>query len=117
MAHGDRRGSVLGITVTLVLGLAFVAGVLGVEWPSAIAEGVTPSASAAGAIFFMMTGMHALHVLTGLIFLGDCPAQGQLGLYSEEKHWGVEAAAVYWHFVDVVWIFFYPALYLIGRLL
>jgi len=43
--------------------------------------------------------------------------KGLKGLYSEEKHWGVEAAAVYWHFVDVVWIFFYPALYLIGKLL
>jgi cytochrome c oxidase subunit 3 len=117
MEHGDRRGFILGMTATLVLGLAFVAGVLGVEWPSAIAEGVTPSASAAGAVFFMMTGMHALHVVTGLIFLGVVLRKGARGLYSEEKHWGVEAAAVYWHFVDVVWIFFYPALYLIGKLL
>lgn len=117
MEHGDRRGFVIGIVATLVLGLAFVAGVLGVEWPSAIAEGVTPSASAAGAVFFMMTGMHALHVVTGLIFLGVVLRKGLMGLYSEEKHWGVEAAAVYWHFVDVVWIFFYPALYLIGKLL
>lgn len=117
MKHGDRRGFVIGISATLLLGLAFVAGVLGVEWPSAIREGVTPSASAAGAIFFMMTGMHALHVVTGLVLLGTVLRKGLLGLYSEEKHWGVEAAAVYWHFVDVVWIFFYPALYLIGKLL
>ncbi len=117
MEHGDRRGFVIGIVATLVLGLIFVVGVLGVEWPSAIAEGVTPSASAGSAVFFMMTGMHALHVLTGLVFLGIVLRKGLLGIYSEEKHWGVEAAAVYWHFVDVVWIFFYPALYLIGKLL
>jgi cytochrome c oxidase subunit III len=117
MAHGDRRGFVIGIVATLVLGFIFVAGVLGVEWPTAIAEGVTPSASAGSAIFFMMTGMHALHVVTGLVFLGIVLRKGLLGIYSEEKHWGVEAAAVYWHFVDVVWIFFYPALYLIGKLL
>jgi cytochrome c oxidase subunit 3 len=117
MSHGDRRGFIIGITATLVLGLAFVAGVLGIEWPSAIAEGVTPSASAAGAIFFMMTGMHAFHVITGLIILGIVMRKGARGFYNEEKHWGVEAAAVYWHFVDVVWIFFYPALYLIGKLL
>jgi cytochrome c oxidase subunit 3 len=116
MAHGDRRGFMIGVVATLVLGLGFVAGVLGVEWPSAIAEGVTPSASAAGAIFFMMTGMHALHVITGLIFLGIVLRNGSRGVYSAEKHWGVEAAAVYWHFVDVVWIFFYPALYLVGKL-
>jgi cytochrome c oxidase subunit III len=117
MAHGDRRAFRTGITITLVLGALFVAGVLGIEWPSAIREGVSPSESAAGAIFFMMTGMHAFHVITGLIVLGIVMRKGARGYYTEEKHWGVEAAAVYWHFVDVVWIFFYPALYLIGRLL
>lgn len=117
MEHGDRKGFLIGIIATLVLGFAFVAGVLGVEWPTAIAEGVTPSINAAGAIFFMMTGMHALHVVTGLIFLSIVLRNGSRGLYSPEKHWAVEAAAVYWHFVDVVWIFFYPALYLIGKLI
>lgn len=117
MEHGDRRGFIIGIIATLVLGLTFVAGVLGVEWPSAIAEGVTPSVNAAGAVFFMMTGMHALHVITGLIFLTIVLRNGSRGLYSTEKHWAVEASAIYWHFVDVVWIFFYPALYLIGRLI
>jgi cytochrome c oxidase subunit 3 len=117
MEHGDRRGFMVGIAVTLILGFGFVAGVLGVEWPSAIAEGITPDANAAGAIFFMMTGMHALHVVTGLIFLSIVLRNGSRGLYSSEKHWAVEAAAVYWHFVDVVWIFFYPALYLIGKII
>lgn len=117
MENGDRRGFLIGITVTLILGIGFVAGVLGVEWPSAIAEGVTPAANAAGAIFFMMTGMHALHVFTGLIFLSIVLRNGRRGVYSAEKHWAVEAATIYWHFVDVVWIFFYPALYLIGRLI
>jgi len=116
MEHGDRKNFVLFTVLTLVLGLTFVAGVLGVEWPSAIAEGVTPSTNAAGAVFFMMTGMHAFHVITGLIFLSIIIRNGLRGLYSPEKHWGVEAATVYWHFVDVVWIFFYPALYLIGKI-
>jgi len=116
MQHGDRRGFIVGIVATLILGVGFVAGVLAVEWPTALADGITPSANAAGAIFFMMTGMHALHVVTGLIFLGVVLRNGVRGLYSAEKHWPVEAAAVYWHFVDVVWIFFYPALYLIGKL-
>jgi cytochrome c oxidase subunit III len=117
MAHGDRKGFVIGILATLILGLGFLGGVLGVEWPSAIRAGVTPSANAAGAVFFMMTGMHAFHVLTGVIFLGIVLRNGARGIYSPEKHWAVEAAAVYWHFVDVVWIFFYPALYLIGKLI
>jgi cytochrome c oxidase subunit 3 len=117
MEHGDRKGFIFGIIMTLVLGLGFLAGVLGVEWPNAMRAGVTPSANAAGAIFYMMTGMHAFHVLTGVIFLSIVLRNGSHGVYSEEKHWAVEAAAVYWHFVDVVWIFFYPALYLIGKLI
>jgi cytochrome c oxidase subunit III len=52
--------------------------------------------------------------LTGVILLAVVLRNGARGLYSGGKHWAVEAAAVYWHFVDVVWIFFYPALYLIG---
>ena len=117
MAHGDRKGFLIGTTITLILGIGFLLGVVGVEWPQAIHEGVTPSSGAAGAIFFMMTGMHAFHVLTGVIFLIIILRNGSRGLYSEERHWAVEAAAVYWHFVDVVWIFFYPALYLIGTVI
>jgi cytochrome c oxidase subunit 3 len=64
----------------------------------------------------MMTGMHAFHVLTGVLLLFLVWNKGRKGLYSEENHWGVEAATIYWHFVDVVWIFFYPALYLIGKI-
>lgn len=117
MEHDDRKGFLTSTGMTLLLGVAFLAGVVGVEWPGAIREGVTPSSSAAGAIFFMMTGMHAFHVLTGVIFLVVILRNGARGLYSAEKHWGVEAATVYWHFVDVVWIFFYPALYLIGSVI
>ena len=117
MEHGDRKGFIRGISITLFLGIAFLLGVIGVEWPQAIREGVTPSSGAGGAIFFMMTGMHAFHVLTGVIFLTIVLRNGARSLYSGEKHWAVEAAAVYWHFVDVVWIFFYPALYLIGTVL
>lgn len=117
IAHGDRRGFLLNTGITLLMGLGFLLGVVGVEWPLAAREGLTPASSAAGAVFYMMTGMHAFHVLTGLIFLLIILNNGRRNIYSAEKHWAVEAGAVYWHFVDVVWIFFYPALYLIGRLL
>jgi cytochrome c oxidase subunit 3 len=117
MEHGDRKGFQTGIILTLILGIGFLLGVVGVEWPLAIREGVTPSSGAEGAVFFMMTGMHAFHVLTGVILLLVVLRNGMRGLYSQERHWAVEAAAVYWHFVDVVWIFFYPALYLIGTVL
>lgn len=117
MERNNRKGFIVGIVLTLILGLGFLGGVVGVEWPNAIKAGVTPSSNAAGAVFFMMTGMHAFHVLTGVILLSIVLRNGARGLYSGEKHWAVEAAAVYWHFVDVVWIFFYPALYLIGKLI
>ena len=111
--NGDRRGFLNNVAVTFILGLGFLLGVVLVEWRLAIHEGLTPSSSPAGGVFFMMTGMHAFHVFTGLILLAIVWINGRRGLY-DVKSYPVEAAAVYWHFVDVVCIFFYPALYLIG---
>jgi cytochrome c oxidase subunit 3 len=111
--NGDRQGFLNNTMITFLLGLGFFIGVVAVEWRLAAHEGLTASSGAAGAAFYMMTGMHAFHVLTGLIFLAVVWVNARKGLY-DEKHYPVEAAAVYWHFVDVVWIFFYPALYLIG---
>jgi cytochrome c oxidase subunit 3 len=116
MSHGDRKGFLLNTSVTLALGVAFLLGVVGLEWPTAIHEGISPDSGAAGAVFFMMTGMHAFHVFSGVVFLLVILNNGRRGLYSAEKHWAVEAGAVYWHFVDLVWIFFYPALYLVGSI-
>ena len=130
MHNGDRKGFLRYTGWTFLLGLAFLLGVVIIEWHAipwiadpvlalfGEAEGVEPlkpSSGPAGAVFFMMTGMHAFHVLTGLIFLAVVWLNAKRGLY-DEKNYPVEAAAVYWHFVDVVWIFFYPALYLIGAL-
>jgi cytochrome c oxidase subunit 3 len=113
MEFDDHKQYVINTTVTIVLGILFLVGVVGIEWRLAP---FGPSTNLAGAIFFIMTGFHAFHVLTGVIFLGIVLRKGMRGLYTGEKHWGVEASVVYWHFVDVVWFFFYPALYLIGTL-
>ena len=117
MSYGDKKGFITNTLITFVLGLGFLFGVVFVEWPAAAAEGLTASSGAPGAVFYMMTGMHAFHVFTGLIFLLIVMNNARKNVYSAEKHWGVEAATVYWHFIDLVWIFFYPALYLIGKLL
>lgn len=114
MAQGNKKGFVTSSIITFILGLGFLIGVVFVEWPGAAHEGLTASSSVTGGVFYMMTGMHAFHVFTGLIFLLVVIRNGIRGLYTPEKHWAVEAATVYWHFIDVVWIFFYPALYLIG---
>lgn len=113
ISQGNRRGFVTSMIITILLGVGFLAGVVGVEWRLAP---FGPGDNAGAAIFYMMTGMHAFHVLSGVIFLGIVLRNGLRGKYSAERHWGVEAVANYWHFVDLVWIFFYPALYLIGIL-
>ncbi len=111
MEHGNRSRALSSLLVTILLGLAFLAGVLGVEWRIAP---FGPGDGAQGAIFYSMTGFHAFHVLTGIIFLTIIRRNLARNKFTQEKHWGVEAAVVYWHFVDLVWIFFYPALYLVG---
>jgi len=111
IAHGDRTGFLVSTAITLVVGLAFLAGVLGVEWRTAP---FGPGDGPQGSVFYMLTGMHAFHVFSGVLFLLIILRNGVRGLYSAEKHWAIEACANYWHFVDVVWIFYYPALYLIG---
>ena len=113
MSLGDGKGFLWNASITLALGLIFLAGVVGVEWQIAPFKAST---DVYGAVFYMMTGMHAFHVLTGVIFLLVVLYNGRKGRYSRENHWAIEAAAIYWHFVDVVWVFFYPALYLIGSL-
>jgi cytochrome c oxidase subunit 3 len=111
IGFGDLKEFKRSILWTIGLGTAFLVGVVALEWPT---SHLSASEDVFGAVFFLMTGMHAFHVLTGIIFLVVIYRNGKNGLYTPERHWAVEAAAVYWHFVDVVWIFFYPAIYLIG---
>lgn len=111
MSLGNRAGFLRNTLITIVLGTLFLIGVVGTEWQLAP---FGPGDGSAGAVFYLMTGMHAFHVLTGVIFLIILYRNVRKGLFTAEAHWPVEAGAVYWHFVDLVWIFFYPALYLIG---
>ena len=110
IAHNDRSSFLRSLLITAALGIAFLVGVVGFEWTGHI----RPTDGAFGAVLYGMTGMHALHVLSGVIFILIVWNNGRKGNYSPERHWGVEACAVYWHYVDLIWVFFYPALYLIG---
>ena len=112
IAYGDQKAFLNSTLITLILGALFLIGVVGVEWQIAP---YGPGEDATWSLFYTMTGFHAFHVLTGLIFLAVVYRNGRKGLFSSERHWPVEASAVYWHFIDVVWVFFYPALYLIGK--
>jgi len=109
MAEGDRASFLRFLLATMMLGLVFVGGV-GIEWSTAEFDVSEPY----GTAFFSMTGLHASHVLSGIVMLGLVYRLGQMGHFSADHHWGVEAVIKYWHFVDVVWVFFYPALYLVS---
>lgn len=107
---GDRQGSQRHVLLTLLLGIVFLLGVA-IEWSQAFQA--FPPEGGFGSIFFIMTGMHAFHVLTGLLMLALLYVTvGRKGLST--NHWGPEAVVKYWHFVDVVWVFFYPAIYLVS---
>jgi len=118
MERGNRRAFSIFILLTAVLGTIFLLGVMVFEWglfPSLYKGHLTPWGDKYGAVVFAMTGMHALHVISGIVFIAIVWNLARKGHYSPERHWGVESCAIYWHYVDVVWIFFYPALYLIGN--
>lgn len=112
IAHGDRTSFLRLLLTTIVLGLVFLIGVVTVEWPEALH--FAPPATGYGTVFFAATGMHAFHVLTGVIILLLVFLNGRRGRYTAQDHWGAEGSIIYWHFVDVVWVFVYPTLYLVG---
>ncbi len=108
----DNRKRFLQYTLaTIALGAIFLVGV-GFEWAAAFQH--FPPGTPFGTVFFAMTGMHALHVLSGIFLLALIYYNGRRGMYSSENAWPPEAIVKYWHFVDVVWVFFYAALYLVS---
>lgn len=113
VSQGNKKGFITSLVITILLGTTFLIGVVGLEWGTAH---FGPGDGAEGAVFYMMTGMHAFHVLTGIIFLLLVLRNGLKGKYTPDKYYAVEASANYWHFVDVVWIIYYPALYLMGTI-
>lgn len=110
LLHNDRKGLIQGLTLTVVLGVLF-STVQAYEYAHA------PFAfknSIYGATFFMATGFHGFHVLVGTIFLGVCLIRALRGDFTPKQHFGFEAAAWYWHFVDVVWLFLFFCIYVWG---
>ncbi len=107
LREGKRSGLIQGLVVTVALGITFTA-VQAYEYahaPFAFQDGIYSST------FFMATGFHGAHVLIGSIFLIVCLARSVVGHFKPEQHFGFEAAAWYWHFVDVVWLFLFFAVY------
>ncbi|UPY37500.1 cytochrome c oxidase subunit 3 [Sediminicoccus sp. KRV36] len=110
LLENDRKNLIIGLALTVVLGMAFT-GLQAWEYsmaPFAFTGGVYPS------VFFLATGFHGFHVIVGTIFLAVCLFRAMAGQFTPERHFGFEAAAWYWHFVDVVWLFLFVSIYVAG---
>jgi len=108
--ENNRKDMANGLILAVILGLIFT-GFQAYEYSHA-AFGF--SGNIYGANFFMATGFHGAHVVIGTIFLFVCYLRVRAGHFTQDKHIGFEAAAWYWHFVDVVWLFLFGAIYIWG---
>jgi cytochrome c oxidase subunit 3 len=126
--HGQRRRTVALLAATIALGLAFDV-LKGIEYAEHLAEGIAPGAyyshggfselPAHGVVlyvtlYYLLTGMHALHVTGGLAVLVWLAIRARRGGFTPQSHVALELGGLYWHLVDLVWIFLWPLLYLIG---
>ncbi len=115
--RGDKKKTVWLITATAILGAAFV-GMQAFEWTKLIVdEGIRPwgnpfGAAQFGSTFFMITGFHGMHVTAGVIYLAIVARKVARGDYDKKGYAIVEIAGLYWHFVDLVWVFIFAFFYL-----
>jgi len=110
LIHGDREGLKKGLWLTILLGLLFTS-IQAYEYANA------PfgfGGNTYGSAFYMATGFHGFHVIVGTIMLIVCLVRTYKGHFTPRQHFGFEAAAWYWHFVDVVWLFLFIAVYVWG---
>ncbi|HRE59729.1 MAG TPA: cytochrome c oxidase subunit 3 [Micropepsaceae bacterium] len=121
---GDRRGAVNGLLLTVLLGILFTTLQVYEYSHAGFSFGMNEALMGTdafgnpadvsgiyGSTFFMATGFHGFHVIVGTIFLTVCLFRAMRGHFTQERHFGFEAAAWYWHFVDVVWLFLFAAIY------
>lgn len=107
LIKGDRFGAIVGTFITIILALIFT-GLQAFEYmeaPFSFADSVF------GTVFYASTGLHGLHVIVGTIFLTVAFIRIVQYHYTDSHHAGFESAILYWHFVDVVWIFLYIFVY------
>ncbi len=109
---GDYRRMRYALLATFLIGLLFVS-IQVMEYTLLLHEGFTPDSSNYASAFFVQTGFHGGHVSGGLVALGIVNWKAWKGQYTKENHETVEMMGLYWHFVDVVWIFLFTIVYLI----
>jgi cytochrome c oxidase subunit 3 len=110
--RGDRVAFVRNFAVTFIIGIAFLV-MQAIDYATLGAEGLTLASGPYGTTYFTLTGFHGAHVFGGVVMLGVVLYRGMAGQFSARHHDAVEAASLYWHFVDVVWILLFSLLYLL----
>jgi cytochrome c oxidase subunit 3 len=114
LIHDDRRGLIWGLALTILLGMLFTS-IQAYEYAhAAFAFSRNSGGNIYGSTFFMATGFHGFHVIIGTIFLTVCFFRALAGHFRPAQHFGFEAAAWYWHFVDVIWLFLFACIYVWG---
>jgi cytochrome c oxidase subunit 3 len=126
---GRRKALIVFLILTIIFGGVFLA-IKGIEWdekfvehhvpgPSFHLEGVSPSDQGPAQLFFSlyftMTGLHALHMVIGIGLMFFLLWHAYMGKYSPSYYTPVDIGGLYWHFVDIIWIFLFPLLYLIAQ--
>jgi cytochrome c oxidase subunit 3 len=107
---GDRRRLILWLWPTVMLGILFLAG----QAYEYTRLGFLPKDGVFAGVFFTLTGFHGAHVTGGVVFITICLYRALRGQFTANRHLAVEAASIYWHFVDVVWIGLFTTIYIIG---
>lgn len=107
---GDRRKLIRWLVPTVVLGVMFLSG----QAYEYTRLGFLPKDGVFAGVFFTLTGFHGAHVTGGVIFITICLYRALRGQFTANRHLAVEAASIYWHFVDVVWIGLFTTIYIIG---
>ena len=108
---GNRQGLTLAMAVAIVMGTVFIIG-QSFEWFSLMDEGLTAKSGVYGSTFFIMTGFHGAHVIAGIALLVVVFVRSLWVDFTPTRHLIVDASVLYWHFVDLVWVFLYAVLYL-----
>ena len=108
---GSQRRLKFGLLAGFLLGAIFLFITLAIEWPETLKE-FTPRTNAYGSLFFTITGFHASHVIVGLSVSLFTQIRAWQGAFDEKKHVSVQNFAMYWHFVDIVWLFVLLTVYL-----
>jgi cytochrome c oxidase subunit I+III len=110
---GNMKGLKICLGGTVAFGVTFLSIKLGVEWPSLIHNGFTINSGLPASSYYVLTGLHAMHVAVGLVAIGYLMIRTFNGGFTSTKHVAVENIGLYWHFVDIVWMFLFPLFYLI----